>query len=80
MMLASPPARRIAPLIASVAAALIVAACGQSQQGGFHGFPPAQVTTLVVQPKALPVSYVYVGQTIGSKEVEVRARVGGILE
>ncbi|HET7097102.1 MAG TPA: efflux RND transporter periplasmic adaptor subunit [Casimicrobiaceae bacterium] len=80
MMLASPVARRIAPLIASVAVALILAACGQSQQGGFHGFPPAQVTTLVVQPKSLPVSYEYVAQTVGSKEVEVRARVGGILE
>ena len=33
-----------------------------------------------MQPKTLPVSYEYVGQTAGSKEVEVRARVTGILE
>ncbi len=33
-----------------------------------------------MQPKTIPVSYEYVGQTVGSKEVEVRARVGGILE
>ena len=56
------------------------AACGQSQQGGFHGFPPAEVTTFVVEPKAIPATYEYVGQTTGSKEVEVRARVTGILE
>ena len=58
-----------------------VAACGQAQQGGgFHGFPPAEVTTLKVEPKTLPASFEYVGQTTGSKEVEVRARVTGILE
>ncbi|HET7031557.1 MAG TPA: efflux RND transporter periplasmic adaptor subunit [Casimicrobiaceae bacterium] len=80
MMLALPSARSYAPPIACLAAALLLASCGQSQQGGFHGFPPAQVTTLVMQPKSLPISYEYVGQTLGSKEVEVRARVGGILE
>ena len=42
--------------------------------------PPAQVTTMTVEPKTIPVSYEYVGQTTGSKEVEVRARVTGILE
>jgi membrane fusion protein (multidrug efflux system) len=35
---------------------------------------------MVMQPRTLPVSYEYVGQTTGSKEVEVRARVTGILE
>jgi membrane fusion protein (multidrug efflux system) len=59
----------------------VLAACGQAQQGGgFHGFPPADVTTLKLEPKTLPATYEYVGQTTGSKEVEVRARVTGILE
>jgi len=70
------PAR---PLPVLIAAALLVA-CGPAPQGGFHGFPPAAVTTLTLQPKTLPVGYEYVGQTAGSKEVEVRARVTGILE
>src|SRR4030095_10205837 len=78
MTLAFPLARRLVPAIAALAAAMLVASCGQQQQGGFHGFPPAAVTTLVVQPKSLPITYEYVGQTVGSKEVEVRARVGGI--
>ena len=60
--------------------ALLVAACGPAPQGGFQGFPPAAVTTLVLQSRTLPVSYEYVGQTAGSKEVEVRARVTGILD
>jgi membrane fusion protein (multidrug efflux system) len=66
--------------LAGFAAAALVAACGQAPQGGFHGFPPAAVTTLVLQPKTVPITYEYVGQTAGSKEVEVRARVTGILE
>jgi len=70
---------------ASVAAAglsaFILAACGPSPPaGGFQGFPPSQVTTVTLQPRTLPASYEYVGQTTGSKEVEVRARVTGILE
>ena len=51
----------------------------QQPHGGFQ-MPPAQVTTVTVEPKTIPVSYEYVGQTTGSKEVEVRARVTGILE
>ncbi len=42
--------------------------------------PPASVTTVKVQPRTLPATFEYVGQTTGSKEVEVRARVTGILE
>ena len=71
------PAIRFAPLVLAV----FLAACGQQQQGGgFHGFPPADVTTIKLEPRTLPATYEYVGQTTGSKEVEVRARVTGILE
>jgi membrane fusion protein (multidrug efflux system) len=71
------PALRALPFLL----AALVAACGQSQQGGgFHGFPPPEVTTIKLAPKTLPANYEYVGQTTGSKEVEVRARVTGILE
>ena len=66
--------------IAASLAALLVTACGQQQAPAFHGFPPAQVTTIKVEPQSLPAVYEYVGQTTGSKEVEVRARVTGILE
>jgi membrane fusion protein (multidrug efflux system) len=80
MFPASLAARRLVAPLAGIAIALLVVACGQSPQGGFHGFPPAAVTTLVLQPRTLPATYEYVGQTAGSKEVEVRARVTGILE
>jgi membrane fusion protein (multidrug efflux system) len=64
-----------------VAAVAGLSACGSSQQqGGFHGFPPPDVSVITVEPKSIPVTFEYVGQALGSKEVEVRARVGGILE
>ena len=75
------PAARIT-LVASLAA-LAVSACGpsgQQQGGGFHGFPPAQVVTQTMAPRWIPVAFEYVGQTYGSKDVEVRARVNGIVE
>src|SRR5258706_9804445 len=58
---------------------LFLAGCGKGPQGGFAP-PPAQVTTLVVAPKDFPAAFEYVGQTQGSKDVEVRARVTGIIE
>ncbi|MFO1315714.1 MAG: efflux RND transporter periplasmic adaptor subunit [Burkholderiales bacterium] len=75
------PARALVRCLAPVAVVVILAACSPPQQGGgFHGFPPAEVTTIKLVPKSLPATYEYVGQTTGSKEVEVRARVTGILE
>jgi membrane fusion protein, multidrug efflux system len=73
-----PSKLRLAFVLALVAT---LAACGQSQQGGgFHGFPPAEVTTMVVSQRDFPVAFEYVAQTQGSKDVEVRARVTGIIE
>ena len=65
-----------------------LAACspsgGQEKGGGGHGgpgggMPPAEVSAVTVEAKSLPVAFEYVGQTAGSREVEVRARVTGIL-
>jgi membrane fusion protein (multidrug efflux system) len=60
----------------------LLAACDPSSgnQGGHGGgMPPAAVSTITVQPKAVLASFEYTGQTAGSREVEVRARVRGIL-
>jgi membrane fusion protein (multidrug efflux system) len=59
-----------------------LAACGPSAgdgKGGHGGFPPAQVSVVTVEAKSLPADFEYTGQTLGSREVEVRARVTGIL-
>jgi membrane fusion protein (multidrug efflux system) len=67
--------------------AAVVAACGPSngsEKGGgkggpMGGMPPAEVAVVTAARETLPVSWEYAGQTAGSREVEVRARVTGIL-
>ena len=83
---------RFAPaLIALSCLAALLTGCGISdgqEKGGPHkkgggnpmaGMPPPEVNVVTVEPKSIPVTFEYVGQTAGSREVEVRARVTGIL-
>lgn len=82
MALKGTPEGRWTGLAAAVAATAVLAGCGQSHgEGASHGFggPPPQVNVVTVQPQTLPVTFEYTGQTQGSREVEVRARVTGIL-
>jgi membrane fusion protein (multidrug efflux system) len=61
---------------------IAVAACGPSggnQGGPGGGMPPPAVSTMTVQPRLVLAQFEYTGQTAGSREVEVRARVRGIL-
>jgi membrane fusion protein (multidrug efflux system) len=59
------------------ALALLAAGCGPA--GGPPSFPPPVVSVITVEQKDVPVVYEYVAQTAGFREVEVRARVTGIL-
>ena len=68
-------AQRIVP----VALAAALAACGQAGSQPHGQMPPPEVAVVEVEAKRLPVAYEYVGQTAGYREVEVRARVTGIL-
>ncbi|MDH4093739.1 MAG: efflux RND transporter periplasmic adaptor subunit [Betaproteobacteria bacterium] len=63
---------------------IALAGCGPSSGNQGHGgpgggMPPAAVSTMTVQPKTVLAPFEYTGQTAGSREVEVRARVRGIL-
>jgi membrane fusion protein (multidrug efflux system) len=64
---------------ACIALALAVAACKPSGGQPAGGFPPPVVTVATIELRDIPVTYEYVAQTEGSREVEVRARVTGIL-
>lgn len=66
-------------LLAPLSAAFIAAACGPQGGPPPGGFPPAVVAVKVVKPAAAPVEFEFPAQTAGSREVEVRARVTGIL-
>lgn len=83
-----PRGRAAGPLAAITTASLLtvavlMSACGKSggeAAGGPGGMPPAPVAVAAVALADVPVVYEYVGQTAGSREVEVRARVSGILQ
>jgi membrane fusion protein, multidrug efflux system len=52
---------------------------GKGGGGPMGGMPASEVNVVTAEPQSIPVSWEYVGQTVGSREVEVRARVTGIL-
>jgi membrane fusion protein (multidrug efflux system) len=58
-------------------AATALAACGHPAPP--PTFPPTEVDALEVRPRDLPLSLEYAAQLRGIREVEVRARVSGIL-
>jgi membrane fusion protein (multidrug efflux system) len=76
--------RAFVPLLALV----LLSACGDAGPGDKKGkgpggpgagMPPSEVNVMTVEPKNLPVAFEYAGQTAGSRVVEVRPRVAGIL-
>lgn len=68
--------------------ALLLAACGKSEPGGAPGkggpggggMPAMPVSVVKVAPRSVPVLLEAVGRAEGSKEVEVRARVTGLIQ
>src|SRR2546429_7752066 len=59
------------------AAALVLAACGKK---GPPPPPPVDVSTVAVVPQAATVAEDYVAETEAVNTVEIRPRVGGVLE
>jgi membrane fusion protein, multidrug efflux system len=83
-MQASPVVRRQL-MIFGVLASAVLAGCGKGDApgagaGGPPAMPPPQVSVVTVQPKDAPITFEYTGQTAGSRETEVRARVSGIVQ
>ncbi|WP_245515175.1 efflux RND transporter periplasmic adaptor subunit [Jiella endophytica] len=64
------------PAILAAAFALLLPASAHAQG---QQMPPPQVTVETLEAKTVPVTYEYPGRIVASREVEVRARVGGIL-
>ncbi|EAU43096.1 Secretion protein HlyD [Fulvimarina pelagi HTCC2506] len=64
--------------LAALALPLILLGYGAHAQGGGEQ-PPPGVTVETVATQTLPVTYEYAGRVAASREVQVRARVGGIL-
>jgi membrane fusion protein (multidrug efflux system) len=67
-----------ARIFALAAFGALVSACNSgASQGGQP--PPPEVTVQTVDTSPVPLDLTYTARTMGSREVEVRARVGGIL-
>jgi len=78
----SPTSMRRGPraLTAALLVGLLASACEEKQAAQAPAAPPPpQVGVVEVQPHDVPLQFEYSGRTAGSREIEVRARVGGIL-
>jgi membrane fusion protein (multidrug efflux system) len=77
MVISAPFLRQLFHRIGTlVACALILVACGKPET---LPSPPPEVKVLKVEPRDTPVSFEFVGSTVSSQQVEVRARVNGFL-
>jgi membrane fusion protein (multidrug efflux system) len=65
--------------IAAAACVTLLTACGSSEPPKPAAPQAVQARIITVQPQRVPIRLEVVGQVEGSKEVEVRARVAGIL-
>lgn len=72
--------RMLPAAFTAVLMAALAGCSGHADEAAQMAFPPPQVTVLAVAPQDLPVQREYIGQTKGSREVEIRPRVGGIIE
>lgn len=61
-------------------AVFLISGCDGANSQPPGGMPPPEVAVVTIEPKNIPASFEYTGQTAGSREVEVRARVTGILK
>lgn len=60
--------------------AIFLSGCDGASSQPPGGMPPPEVTVMTIEPRTVQATFEYTGQTAGSREVEVRARVTGILQ
>ena len=60
-----------------VAVAVFITACGKPEP---PAMPPMEVAVVTVQPRDVPIYLDMIGQTLGSVDIPIRARVDGVLE
>lgn len=68
-----------AAALAAVLAATFLAGCERASSQPRNAMRPPEVAVVTVEPKDVAVTFEYTGRTAGRREVEVRARVTGIL-
>ncbi len=68
-----------AAALSVAAVAALLSGCEPANSQPHAGMQPPEVAVVTVRPQSVPATFEYVGQTAGSREVEVRARVTGIV-
>ena len=71
--------RHISAFLLMSLVAPVLSGCDGNAEPGM-AIPPPEVNVALITPQDLPVEREYIGQTKGSREVEIRPRVGGIIE
>jgi len=71
------PTPAITRTVVIIAAAAFITACGKPEP---PAMPPMSVAVLQVQPRDIPIYLDMIGQTLGSVDIPIRARVDGVLE
>ncbi len=68
-----------AAALSLAAVAALLSGCEPANSQPHAGMRAPEVAVVTVQPQSVPATFEYIGQTAGSREVEVRARVTGIV-
>ena len=83
ILAAQSPHRLLGMVLGGAALLVLLAGCGQGRSDAVAAQNPAAAalpaTVVQVEPQRVPIAVETIGQVEGSKEVEVRARVSGIL-
>jgi membrane fusion protein (multidrug efflux system) len=66
--------------LTALAATLLLAACGKNDADSKAAPPPMTVAVVKIAPHTVPLLIDIVGRTEGSREVEIRSRVTGIVQ
>jgi membrane fusion protein, multidrug efflux system len=69
----------ISALGTALVCALLVIGC-KKEKVRVAPMPTIEVTAIKVEPRTVPITFEWVAQTESSRQVEIRARVEGILE
>jgi membrane fusion protein (multidrug efflux system) len=73
-----PPVKLAGVALCATVAAVTLSGCGAKEAGPMAP-PPPEVAVTTVEKGNLPLDLAYTGRAVGSREVEVRALVSGIL-
>jgi len=66
--------------VAFISASTLLTACEKNPEGNENVAAPLEISVVQVQQKSVPVNYEFVGQTKGSIDAEIRARVEGVIQ